>query len=148
MKVILLENVQGSGKAGDLIEVSDGYARNFMIPKKLAVEATPKNLNLLKQQEEKRAKQRSREITDAKVIQEKLKEVSVKVVAKGGESGRLFGSVTTKEIAEALQAQHGIKLEKNKILQDDPIKTFGAYEIKVKLGHEMSGVINLVVADN
>jgi len=146
MKVILLENVQGSGKAGELIEVSDGYARNFLIPKKLATEATSKNLNLLKQQEDKRKKQRDREIAEAKSAQEKLQSLSVKVIAKGGEGGRLFGSVTTKEIVEALQEQHGIKLEKNRLVQDEPIKHFGTYEVKVKLGHEMSGVINLVVA--
>ena len=148
MKVILLENVQGSGKAGDLIEVSDGYARNFLIPKKLATEATPKNLNLLKQQEDKRKKQKDREISEAKSAQEKLQNLTVKVIAKGGEGGRLFGSVTTKEIVEALQAQEGIKLEKNKLVQDDPIKTCGTYEVKVKLGNEISGVIQVVVTNS
>jgi len=148
MKVILLADVKGSGKAGDFIEVSDGYARNFLIPRKLAQEATTKNLAELKQQEEKRKKQLEREIAEAKAVQEKLQNLTVKVVAKGGEGGRLFGSVTTKEIVEALEQQHGIKLEKNKVLQEDPIKTFGTHEVKVKLGHEKHGIINLVVANS
>jgi len=146
MKVILLQDVKGSGKAGSLVEVSDGYARNFLIPKKLATEATPKNLTDLKQQEAKRAKERERQIADAKAVAEKLQSLTVKVVARGGEGGRLFGSITSKEIIEALQKQHGIALEKNKILQEEPIKTFGTHEVKIKLGHETTGLINLVVA--
>ena len=148
MKVILLENVQGSGKAGALIEVSDGYARNFLIPRKLAQEATAKNLAELKQQEQKRQKQREREIAEAKAVQEKLQNLTVKIVARGGEGGRLFGSVTSKEIVEALQKQHGITLEKNKLLQDEPIKTFGTHDVKIKLGHETVGTINLIVANS
>ena len=148
MKVILLQEVKGTGKAGTLVEVSDGHARNFLIPRKLAVEANAKNMAELKQQEAKQARQREKEITEAKTIQEKLKSLTVKVVAKGGEGGRLFGSVTTKEIAEALQAQHGIKLEKNKLIQEEPIKNVGTYEVKVKLGHETSGVIQVIVTNN
>jgi len=148
MKVILLQDVKGSGKAGTLVEVSDGYARNFLIPKKLATEATQKNLTDLKQQEAKRTKQREREIAEARAVQEKLQGLTVKVVAKGGEGGRLFGSVTSKEIIEALQQQHGITLEKNKLLQDEPIKTCGTHAVKVKLGHEQHGIINLIVTNN
>jgi len=146
MKVILLQDVKGQGKAGEVVTVSDGHARNFLFPRKLAMEATAKGLNELKQQEAKRAKQREKEIAFAKAIQGELQSVVVKVVAKGGEGGRLFGSVTGKEIVEALQAQHGIQLEKNKLVQEEPIRNFETYEVKVKLGHETSGVIQVVVA--
>ncbi|MCL2588290.1 MAG: 50S ribosomal protein L9 [Oscillospiraceae bacterium] len=144
MKVILLENVKGKGKAGEIVNVPDGYARNFLLPKKQAVEATPKNLAELKQQETKRNNQLEKEITGAKEIQGKLESLTVKVAAKGGDGGRLFGAVTTAEIVDALKAQHGIALEKNKLVSD-PIKTFGTHEVKVKLGHELSGTIKLDV---
>jgi len=145
MKVILLEDMKGKGKLGDIVEVSDGHARNFLIPRKLAAEANAKNLNELKQQEAKIAKRREREIADAKSIEEKLQSLTVNVTARGGEGGKLFGSVTHKEIVEALKEQHGIELEKNKILQDEPIKAFGTYDVKVKLGHDTTGMIHLVV---
>ena len=145
MKVILLEDVKGKGRVGDVVEAPDGYARNFLIPRKLAAEANAKNLNELKQKEAKIAKQRERGMAEAGAISEKLQSLTVQVPARGGEGGRLFGSVTTAEIVEALRAQHGIELEKNKLVQDEPIKTFGTYEVKVKLGHETSGVINLLV---
>ncbi|MCL2563254.1 MAG: 50S ribosomal protein L9 [Oscillospiraceae bacterium] len=147
MKVILLQDVKGQGKAGDVITVSDGHARNFLIPRKIAAEATAKSMNELKQQETKRAKQLEKEIAEAKAVKEKLESLMVKVSARGGEGGKLFGSVTTAEIADALREQHGIALEKNKLVQDEPIRAFGSYEVKVKLGHEMSGVIHLVVAE-
>jgi len=145
MKVILLVDVKGQGKAGDVVEVSDGHARNFLIPRKLAMEATRKGLTELKQQETKRTKQKEKEVAEAKAIQEKLQGIIVNVTAKGGEGGRLFGSVTSKEIVEALQEQHGIRIEKNRLVDGDPIRSFGSYEVKVKLGHETTGVINLMV---
>ena len=147
MKVILLQDVKGQGKTGDLIKVSDGYARNFLLPRKLAIEANEKNLHELKKQEKKRARQLEKEIAEAKAVQEQLAAVLVKISARAGTGGRLFGSVTSKEIAEALKEQHGVSIEKNKIIQTEAIKTFGTYEVRVKLGHEISGVINLLVAE-
>ena len=138
MKVILQQDVKGQGKKGQMIEASDGYARNFLLPRKLAVPATAENVNTMKMQEK------------AKKAQEaaaKLKELTVKVVAKGGNGGRLFGAVTSKEIADALQAQHGIAIPKTKIVQDEPIKAFGGYELKVKLGYEVTGTLKVVVAE-
>ena len=147
MKVILLEDVKGKGKIGDVVEVPDGYARNFLLPKKQAAEATAKRLNELKQQADKKARQKARERGDAEAIKAQLADLTVKVTAKGGEGGRLFGSVTSAEIVEALEKQHKISLEKNKLVIDEPIKTLGNHEVKVKLGHEMSGVISVLVED-
>ena len=147
MKVILLQDVKGQGKTGDLVKVSDGYARNFLFPRNLAVEANDKNLSELKKQEAKRAKQKAKEIAEAKAAQEQLGAILVKLSARSGTGGRLFGSITSKEIVEALKEQHGITVEKNKIIQTDPIKTFGSFEVKVKLGHEITGVINLLVTE-
>ena len=120
-----------------MIEASDGYARNFLLPRKLAVPATAENVNTMKMQEKAKKAQEAAEKAEAEATAAKLKELTVKVVAKGGNGGRLFGAVTSKEIADALQAQHGIAIPKTKIVQDEPIKAFGGYELKVKLvrGH-------------
>ena len=146
MKVILLQDVKGQGKAGELCTVSDGHARNYLIPRKLAVEATPQRMAEFKQQEAKQARLKAQAITDAKEIQEKLQEVTVTIPGKGGgEGGRLFGAVTGKEIVEALKEQHRIVIEKNKVVQESPIKTFGEHTAKVKLGNELSGVVRIEV---
>ena len=147
MKVILLQDVKGKGKKGQLINVSDGYARNFLLPKKLAVEATADNLNTMKLQEKARLAQIEREKEEARQIAAKLEGCTAKVSARAGENGKLFGSVTSKEIAEALEAQAGLSIEKNKIVLPDPIKSFGTFEIKCKLGYEISGTIHVVVAE-
>ena len=147
MKVILTKDVKGQGKKGELKEVSDGYARNFLLPRGLAKEATADNLNTMKLQEKARKAQIEREIAQAKDYAERLGSVIVRVTAKGGEGGRLFGSVTSKEISDALAAQHGMTIEKNQIVQTEPIKNFGSYQIKAKLGHEISGVINVLVTE-
>ena len=144
MKVILQQDVKGQGKKGQLIEASDGYARNFLLPRKLAVPATAENINTMKMQEKA---QEAAEKAEAEATAARLKELTVKVVAKGGNGGRLFGAVTSKEIADALQAQHGITIPKTKIVQDEPIKTFGGYELKVKLGYEITGTLKVVVAE-
>ena len=144
MKVILQQDVKGQGKKGQMIEASDGYARNFLLPRKLAVPATAENVNTMKMQE--KAKEAA-EKAEAEATAAKLKELTVKVVAKGGNGGRLFGAVTSKEIADALQAQHGIAIPKTKIVQDEPIKAFGGYELKVKLGYEVTGTLKVVVAE-
>ena len=147
MKVILQQDVKGQGKKGQMIEASDGYARNFLLPRKLAVPATAENVNTMKMQEKAKKAQEAAEKAEAQAIAEKLSGLTVKVVAKGGNGGRLFGAVTSKEIADALQAQHGIAIPKTKIVQDEPIKAFGGYELKVKLGYEVTGTLKVVVAE-
>ena len=143
MKVILQQDVKGQGKKGQMIEASDGYARNFLLPRKLAVLATAENINTMKMQEKAKKAQEAAEKAEAEATAAKLKELSVKVVAKAGNGGRLFGAVTTKEIADALSAQHGITIQKTKIVQDEPIKAFGTYELKVKLGYEVTGTLTI-----
>ena len=147
MKVILKEDVRKLGKKNAVVEVSDGYARNFLLPRKLAVPATAENVNTMKMQEKAKKAQEAAEKAEAEATAAKLKELTVKVVAKGGNGGRLFGAVTSKEIADALQAQHGIAIPKTKIVQDEPIKAFGGYELKVKLGYEVTGTLKVVVAE-
>ena len=147
MKVILQQDVKGQGKKGQMIEASDGYARNFLLPRKLAVPATAENINTMKMQEKAKAAQMAAEKAEAEATAAKLKELSVKVSAKAGNGGRLFGAVTSKEIADALSAQHGIAIQKTKIVQDEPIKAFGTYELKVKLGYEVTGTLKVVVAE-
>ena len=147
MKVILQQDVKGQGKKGQLVEVSDGYGRNFLLAKKLAVLATPENLNTMKQQEKAKKAQEAAEKAEAQAIADKLKELTVKIVAKAGEGGRLFGAVTGKEIAEALSKQHGITINKAKLVLDEPIKACGGYQIKAKLGHEIVGTVNVMVAE-
>lgn len=147
MKVILLQDVKGQGKKGQLIEASDGYARNFLLPRKLAAAATAENLNTMKQQEKARLAQEAAERAAALEMAEKLKECTVKIAAKAGNGGKLFGSVTSKEISDALKAQFGMDIAKTKIVLPDPIKAFGGYQIKCKLGYEVSGVINVTVVE-
>ncbi|MPM37688.1 50S ribosomal protein L9 [bioreactor metagenome] len=147
MKVILQQDVKGQGKKGQLIEVSDGYARNFLLPRKLATEATADNLNKLQMQEKARLAQEARERAEALALVERLKSCLVKVSAKAGTGGRLFGSITSKEISDALQAQHGIAIPKSKMVQDEPIKSFGSYEIKCRLGYEITGTVYVIVTE-
>jgi len=156
MKVILQQDVKGQGKKGELVNVSDGYARNFLLPKKLAVQATNENLSVMKQQEKEKQQKMERDKAKAIEISEKLGDVLVKINARGGgeanssgekSGGKLFGSVTTKEISEELQKQHGIEIDKNKIVQDEPIKSFGSYEVKCKLGFEITGIIHVLVIE-
>ena len=148
MKVILQKDIKGQGKKGELKEVSDGYGRNYLIPRGLAVEATADNLNTMRLKDKARQAQIAREKELAMDYAERLGSVIVKVKAKGGESGRLFGAVTSKEISEALDTQHGMKIEKNQIVQTEPIKQFGSYEIRCKLGHEINGTIHLMVIED
>lgn len=147
MKVILQKDVRGQGRKGDLKEVSDGYARNYLLPRGLAVEATADNLNTMRLKEKARQAQIEREKAQARDYAERLGGVVVRVTAKGGEGGRLFGSVTSKEISEALAAQHDMKIEKNQIVQSEPIKQFGSFDVKCKLGHEIGGVIHVLVTE-
>ena len=146
MKVIFLEDVKGKGKKGELKDVSDGYARNFMLPKKLAKEATADNLNTFKMQEKAKAAQIAKEKAEAQENAKKLESIVVKIPAKAGSNGKLFGAVTSKEISEALK-QLGMNIEKNKIVLSEPIKTYGAFDIKCKFGYEITGVIHVLVCE-
>jgi len=149
MKVILNEDVRGKGKKGDLVNVADGYARNYLIPRKLAVPATSENMAIMSKQEKERQKKSDEEKAAANETATKLENVLVKITAKSGEEGgKLFGSITSKEIADELKKQHGIEIEKNKIVQDEAIKSFGAYEVKCKLGHEVTGTIHVLVIES
>ena len=148
MKVILQQDIKGQGKKGQLKEVSDGYARNYLLPRHLAVEATADNLNAMRLKDKARQAQIARERAQAQEYAERLGSVMVVIKAKGGEGGKLFGSVTSKEIAEALAAQHGIAVEKNQIVQSEPIKQFGAFQVKCKLGYEITGTIHVTVTED
>lgn len=147
MKVILQQDVRGQGKKGQLVDVSDGYARNFLLPKKLAVIATAENLNTMKQQEKARKAQEAAEKAEAQATAKKLEGLMVKIPAKAGEGGRLFGAVTAKEISEALSAQHGVDIAKTKLVLDEPIKACGGYQVKAKLGYEVVGTVNVMVTE-
>ncbi len=147
MKVILQQDVRGHGKKGQLVEVSDGYARNFLLPKKLAVPATAENVNTMKQQEKARKAQQAAEKAEAEATAKKLEGLMVKIPAKAGEGGRLFGAVTAKEISEALAAQHGLNIAKAKLVLDEPIKSCGGYQVKAKLGYEVTGTVNVMVTE-
>ena len=147
MKVILEQDVKGQGKRGQLVNVSDGYARNFLFPKKLAVPATPDNMNKMIMQDKAKKAQMAAEKAEAEAVAEKLQGIQVKIPAKAGAGGRLFGSVTTKEISDALQAQFDLNIAKAKLVQDEPIKSFGSYQIKCKLGYEVTGTVNVLVIE-
>ena len=147
MKVILQQDVRGQGKKGQLVDVSDGYARNFLLPKKLAVIATAENLNTMKQQEKARKAQQAAEKAEAEALAKKLESLTVKVAAKAGEGGRLFGAVTAQEISECLAQQHGLNIAKAKLVLDEPIKACGGYQIKAKLGYEIVGTVNVMVVE-
>lgn len=147
MKVIFNEDVRGQGKRGEMKEVSDGYARNYLLPRKLASEATPDMLNAFKLKEKAKKAQMAREKAQAEENAKRLEGVVVKISARAGQGGRLFGAITSQEISDALREQHGIELEKNKIVQAEPIKQFGSFEVKAKLGYEVSGTINVLVTE-
>ena len=147
MKVIFNVDVRGQGKKGEMKEVSDGYARNYLLPRKLATEATADNINALKLKEKARAAQMAKEKAQAEENARKLSGVQVIIRAKAGNGGKLFGAVTSQEISKALKEQFDIDIEKNNIVQADPIKPFGAFTVKAKLGYEVSGTINLLVVE-
>lgn len=145
MKVILQQDVKGQGKKGQLVEVSEGYGRNFLLPRKLAVTATADALNTMNLKEKARKAEEARQKAESEAVAEKLKECMVKLTAKAGNGGRLFGAVTTKEIAEGLAKQYGIEIPKQKLVLEDPIKAFGNYQIKAKLGFEITGTVYISV---
>lgn len=145
MVVILLKDVKGTGKAGEVVKVSDGYARNMLLPKGLAKEATEGNIRNLEKQKELAAEKKAAQKEAAKKQAEKLGQITLTIKAKGGDNGKLFGSITTKDIAAALEKQENIKVDKKKIVLDNPIKTTGETEVAVKLFEEVSAKLKVTV---
>ena len=146
MKVILQQDVSGKGKRGQLVEVAEGYARNYLLPRKLAVLATADAVNTM-QLRDKAKKAEDARLKAAEAVSAKLKNSPVKVTARAGANGKLFGAVTSKEVSDALKEQHGIELAKQKIVMEEPIKAYGNYELKAKLGFEVSGTIYVMVVE-
>ena len=147
MKVILLQDVKGKGKKGQMIEVSDGYARNYMLPRKIAVEATTDAVNTMRMNDKAAAEKAAKERAEAVEISKKLRDMTLTVTAKGGGAGRLFGSVTNQEIADALAKASGIKLDKRKIVLSDPIKSVGTYTVQCKLGYEITAPLTVKIVE-
>ena len=147
MKVILQQDVKGQGKKGQMIEVAEGYARNFLLPRKLAVLATADAMNTMMLKEKAKRAEDARLRAEAVANAERLKSAQVKIAAKAGANGKLFGAVISKEVSDALKAQHGIELGKLEIVMDEPIKAYGSYQLKAKLGYEVSGTIYVMVVE-
>jgi len=147
MKVILLQDVKGKGKKGQMLEVSDGYARNFMLPRKLAVEATADAVNTMRMNDKAAAEKAAKERAEALEISKKLRELTLVVTCKGGGAGRLFGSVTNQEIADALKQRAGITLDKRKIVIQDTIKSVGTYTVTCKLGYEINAPLTVKIEE-
>ena len=147
MKVILLQDVKGKGKKGQMLEVSDGYARNYMLPKKLAIEATTDAINTMRMNDKATQERIAKEKAEALALSKQLREMTLVVTAKGGGAGRLFGSVTNQEIADALKAKAGITLDKRKIVIADTIKSVGTYTVTCKLGYEISAPLTVKIEE-
>ncbi len=147
MKVILLQDVKGKGKKGQMLEVSDGYARNYMLPRKLAVEATADAVNTMRMNDKAAAEKAAKERAAALEISKKLRDMTLVVTAKGGGAGKLFGSVTNQEIADALKAKTGIELDKRKLVISDPIKNVGTYTVQCKLGYEITAPLTVKIEE-
>ncbi len=147
MKVILLQDIRGKGKKGQMLEVSDGYARNFMLPRKMAIEATPDAINTMKMNDKATQERIAREKAEALELSKKLRGLTLVVTARGGGNGRLFGSVTNQEIADTLKAKEGISLDKRKIIISDPIKNAGTYTVTCKLGYEITTPLTVKIEE-
>ena len=147
MKVILMQDVRGQGKKGEMINVSDGYARNYLFPRKLAQEATADNINTMRMNDKAKREKEQRAREEAAAMSAKLRELTLTVFAKGGGAGRLFGSVTSQEISDALKTQEGIDLDRRKIVIEDSIKTVGLYTVKVKLGFGIDAPLKVEVKE-
>ena len=147
MKVILLQDVKGKGKKGQMLEVSDGYARNYMLPRKMAIEATADAVNTMRMNDKATQERIAREKAEAMETAKKLREMTVTVTAKGGGNGRLFGSITNQEIADALKAKTGIALDKRKIVISDAIKNVGTYTVTCKLGYEINAPLTVKIEE-
>ncbi len=147
MKVILLQDVKSLGKKDEIVEVSDGYARNFVLPKKVGVEATPKNLNELKLKKAHEDKVAAEKLADAQALADKMKDESITVSLKVGEGGRTFGSISSKEIAEEMKKQLGYDIDKKKIVLKEPIKSVGTHIVDIKLHTKVTAQISVKVAE-
>ena len=147
MKVILLEDVKTLGKKGDIVDVSDGYARNFILPKKKGVEASAANLNTLKLKKANEEKIAQENLEAAQALGTQLEQAAVTIKIKAGEGGKLFGAISTKEIAAAIKAQHGLDVDKKKIVLDNPIKELGGYEVKIKLHKDVAAKLKVTVVE-
>lgn len=147
MKVILLQDVRGKGKKGQMLEVSDGYARNYMLPRKLAIEATADAVNTMRMNDKAAAEKAAKERAEAMEVSKKLRDMTLVVTAKGGGAGKLFGSVTNQEIADALKAKTGITLDKRKIVISDPIKNVGTFTVQCKLGYEITAPLTVKIEE-
>lgn len=146
MKVILMQDVKGKGKKGQMLDISDGYARNFLLPKKLAVEATADAINTMRMNDKATQERIAKEKAEALATANKLREMTVTVTAKGGGNGRLFGSVTNAEIADALAAQ-GVKLDKRKLVMNETIKNVGTFTVSCKLGYEITAPLTVRIVE-
>ena len=147
MKVILLQDVRGKGKKGQMLEVSDGYARNYMLPRKIAIEATADAVNTMRMNDKATQERIAKEKAEAMEVSKKLREMTIVVNAKGGGNGRLFGSVTNQEIADALKAKTGIALDKRKIVITDAIMNVGTYTVTCKLGYEITAPLTVKIEE-
>ena len=147
MQVVLLQDVKALGKKGDVVKVNDGYARNFILPKKLGVEATAQNLNQLKQQKAFEAKQAAEQLAEAQALGAELEKKCVKLAVKVGEGGRLFGAISSKEIVEAAKDQCGLELDKKKVVLPEPIKTLGTHLVPVKLHKDVTANLKVEVTE-
>lgn len=147
MKVILLENIKGVGKKDEVIEASDGYARNFLFPKKLAIEANAENMNKLKGKNDSNAYKKSVEKEEAQKIADKLKTIILKITVKAGENGKIFGSITSKEIADNLKEQYKIEIDKKKVDLKEPIKTLGSFSVNIKLYEGVIGTLKVQITE-
>ena len=147
MKVILLEDVKGTGKKGQIVNASDGYANNFLFPKKLAVAATNDNLNSIKLQKKAEEKRKAEELAAAKELAEKLTNKDIKISVKTGDNGKLFGSVTNKEIAAAIEEQTGLVIDKKKIVLNDQIKMVGTRHVNIKLHPEVTAEVKVIISE-
>lgn len=147
MKVILLDNIKGVGKKDEIINANDGYARNYLLPKKLAVEATNQNLSLLKGKQDSNAHKKAEEKKEAEIIKEKISKITLKIQVKAGANGKIFGGVTAKEISDQLKKQYNIDIDKKKIDLKETIKTLGVFNINAKLFEGVIGTINVKIEE-
>ena len=147
MKIILLQDVKSLGKKGQIVDVSDGYARNYVLPKKVGIEATDKNKNELKLQKQHEDKLAAQRLAEAKELAARLDSLTIQVTMKAGENGKVFGSVASKEIAEQAGKQHGLVLDKKKIVLEEPLKSFGMHEVAIKLHPEVTGKLRVQVKE-
>ena len=147
MEIVLLEDVKALGKKGQVVKVNDGYARNFILPKKLGIEATPKNLNDLKLQKANEAKIAAEQLAVAKELAAELAEKSITLAIKAGEGGRAFGSVSSKEISKAISDQLGLEIDKKKLVLPEPLKTFGTHQVPIKLHKDVTGKLDVKVIE-